>query len=195
MLSELPTLYRPAAFMVNQVTSSWEQQAALALRRAVFCVEQGIFMKDDRDLLDDCAITLVALSCVAGQVDDVVGTVRLHPGSDPATSADSERKSPSPEEVYWGSRLAVHPGARGAGQIGTSLIRRAVRTAVTLGATRFFAHVQLQNVPMFEALHWRSLDTVVLHGRRHALMQADLLHYPPLPDTTAAELIFAKARG
>ena len=193
MLSELPTLYRPAAFLVNQVASDWELQSALALRRAVFCMEQGIFIKDDRDALDDHAITLVALSVVAGQVDDVVGTVRLHLGIDP-TEKDNTGTTATRDDIYWGSRLAVHPGARGAGQIGTSLIRRAVRTAVTLGATRFFAHVQLQNVPMFEALHWRSLDTVVLHGRRHALMQVDLAYYPPLADTSAAEVIFAKGR-
>ena len=193
MLSELPTLYRPAAFMVNQVGSQWEQQAALALRRAVFCMEQGIFIKDDRDALDDHAITLVALSVVAGQVDDVVGTVRLHRGIDP-TEAGQLDASAAADDVYWGSRLAVHPAARGAGQIGTSLIRRAVRTAATLGAKRFFAHVQLQNVPMFEALHWRSLDTVVLHGRRHALMQVDLAYYPALLSSSAAEVIFAKGR-
>jgi putative N-acetyltransferase (TIGR04045 family) len=194
MISELPTLYRPAAFLVNQVGSNWEQHAALALRRAVFCIEQGIFIKDDRDATDDHAITLVALSCVAGEVDDVVGTVRLHRGIDP-TETDRNDEPSKHDDIYWGSRLAVHPGARGAGQIGTSLIKRAVRTAVTLGATRFFAHVQLQNVAMFEALHWRSLDAVVLHGRHHALMQADLDHYPALKDMGAAEVIFAKARG
>ncbi len=194
MISELPILYRPAAFLVNQVTADWEHQAALALRRAVFCLEQGIFIKDDRDAQDEHAITLVALSCVAGEVDDVVGTVRLHRGPDPTLAQDSDAAS-SRNSVYWGSRLAVHPAARGAGQIGSCLIRRAVRTAVTLGATRFFAHVQLQNVAMFEALHWHSLDTVVLHGRRHALMQADLLHYPALGDTSAPELIFAKVRA
>jgi putative N-acetyltransferase (TIGR04045 family) len=158
-------------------------------------MEQGIFIKDDRDALDQHATTLVALSCVAGEVDEVVGTVRLHRGADPTVAQDSGDRAAASTTVYWGSRLAVHPAARGAGQIGTCLIRRAVRTAVTHGATRFFAHVQLQNVAMFEALHWHSLDTVVLHGRRHALMQADLLHYPALGDTSAAELIFAKVRA
>ena len=62
-----------------------------------------------------------------------------------------------------------------------------------MGATHFFAHVQLQNVGMFEALHWRSIDTVVLHGRRHALMCADLNCYPALSNLSATEFIFAKA--
>jgi putative N-acetyltransferase (TIGR04045 family) len=187
MLSELPTLYRPAAFMIRAASAAWEVDAAMSLRRAVFCVEQGIFIKDDKDAIDAHAIQLVAMSCVAGHADDLVGTVRLHRGIDPTGTVGPEAV------IFWGSRLAVHPGARGAGQIGTSLIRRAVRTAVTMGATHFFAHVQLQNVGMFEALHWRSIDTVVLHGRRHALMCADLKRYPALSNLSATEFIFAKA--
>jgi len=192
MLSELPTLFRPAAFLLQEASAPWEREAALALRRAVFCLEQGIFIEDDRDALDQCAITLVALSCVAGETDEVVGTVRLHRGMDPLAQSSPACAS---DAVFWGSRLAVHPGARGSGQIGSSLVRRAVRTAVTLGATRFFAHVQMQNVALFETLHWQLLDTVVLHRRHHALMQADLNFYPALKSLSAPELIFAKARG
>jgi hypothetical protein len=47
--------------------------------------------------------------------------------------------------------------------------------------------VQVQNVAMFEALHWQVLDTCTLHGLPHALMQADLTYYPPAasPDSAA----------
>jgi putative N-acetyltransferase (TIGR04045 family) len=188
MLSELPTLYRPAAFLIKSADAGWEREAALALRRAVFCVEQGIFVKDDRDAIDDVAIPIVALSSIAGDADELVGTVRLHPGADPSDPSLARNG------VFWGSRLAVHPRARGAGQIGSSLIRRAVRTATSLGATHFFAHVQLQNVGMFEALHWQTLEHVILHGRRHALMTADLAYYPPLAALGSTEMIFAKTR-
>jgi hypothetical protein len=40
---------------------------------------------------------------------------------------------------------------------------------------------------MFEALHWRALDTCTLHGLQHALMQADLAHYPPAASPDAAQ--------
>ena len=186
MISELPVTYRPAAFLLRQACG-WEYDAAMALRRAVFCIEQGIFLDTDRDALDDEAVLLVALSMVAGDADDVVGTVRFHRGVDPTGQSSSH------DRVFWGSRLAVHPGARGAGRIGACLIERAVCSAHRLGATHFFAHVQMQNVAMFEALHWQVLDHVVLHGRRHAVMQADLRHYPALPDLAHTQLIFAKA--
>jgi putative N-acetyltransferase (TIGR04045 family) len=186
MLSELSTTYRSPAFLLREAFG-WERDAAMALRRAVFCIEQGIFVANDRDALDDEAVLLVALSMVAGDADEVVGTVRFHRGLDPTGEC------PGQADIYWGSRLAVHPKARGAGRIGASLIERAVCSAHALGATHFFAHVQLQNVAMFEALHWHVLDHVVLHGRRHAVMQADLDYYPALADATDTQVIFAKA--
>ena len=47
------------------------------------------------------------------------------------------------------------------------------------GCRRFLAHVQSQNVPMFERLHWHSLGAKTLHGREHHLMEAELAHYAP----------------
>jgi putative N-acetyltransferase (TIGR04045 family) len=185
MMSELSVAFRPAAFLLREA-SGWERPAALALRRAVFCIEQGIFVGSDQDGLDEEAVLLVALSMIAGDADEVVGTVRFHRGLHP-TSALSDDTS-----IYWGSRLAVHPSARGAGRIGVSLIRRAVCSAHALGASHFFAHVQMQNVGMFEALHWRVLDHVILHGRRHAVMQADLSRYAALADRSQSQVIFAK---
>jgi hypothetical protein len=38
--------------------------------------------------------------------------------------------------------------------------------------------VQSANAPLFEALHWRTLDMLLLHGHPHHHMQADLAHYP-----------------
>nr|WP_227631726.1 MSMEG_0567/Sll0786 family nitrogen starvation N-acetyltransferase [Klebsiella pneumoniae] len=80
-----------AGYTIKWVTLPWEREQAYALRRQVFCREQGLFADDDRDEIDDHAHLLVALGCVAGWHDRVVGTVRIH------------QQSPG---VWLGSRLA-----------------------------------------------------------------------------------------
>jgi putative N-acetyltransferase (TIGR04045 family) len=162
-----PSTFVPCEFRVKWAATSWEREQAFALRRAVFCIEQGVFVGDDRDAIDERAQTLVALSCVGGTYDQVVGTVRIHAAG---------------SGLWWGSRLAVHAALRHHGRIGATLIRLAVTSAQREGCTRFLAHVQSQNVPMFERLHWHSLETEMLHGRPHCRMQADLAHYPPCGD-------------
>lgn len=163
-LCELSLVYQPVAFRVQRATLPWAVRDAHALRRAVFCVEQGLFVGDDRDAIDDHAQLLVACTTVAGECDQVVGTVRLHP-SEPG--------------VWWGSRLAVHPSFRHVGGLGAKLIQLAVCSAHAQGARTFRAHVQQAHVPLFMRLHWAHLGKLSLHGRPHALMQADLAHYPP----------------
>jgi putative N-acetyltransferase (TIGR04045 family) len=156
--------FMPCEFRIKWADSIWEHERAYALRRKVFCVEQGLFDVDDRDAIDDHAHLLVALSCIGGAHDEVVGTVRIH------------------EEVphrWWGSRLAVASDYRSVGRIGATLIRLAVSSAHARGCDAFLAHVQSQNVPLFERLQWRSVQPVQLHGRLHHLMQANLAHYPP----------------
>ena len=165
-----PSPFVPCEFRVKWASDAWERRQALALRRAVFCIEQGIFVGDDRDAFDERARTLVALSCVGGGYDQVVGTVRIHE-AEPG--------------LWWGSRLAVHAAFRHHGRIGATLIRLAVCSAHARGCTRFLAHVQGQNVPLFEHLHWRALESELLHGRPHCRMQADLAHYPPCRDPFA----------
>jgi putative N-acetyltransferase (TIGR04045 family) len=130
----------------------------------VFCIEQGIFVGDDRDEVDERAQQLVAVSCIAGMPEQVVGTVRIH------------QEAPG---VWYGSRLAVHAAFRRHGKIGATLIRLAVTSAHALGCETFLAHVQSQNVPMFQALHWDALAQETMLGRPHHLMQAQLEHYPP----------------
>jgi len=157
-------------FRVKFATQAWERRQAAALRREVFCKEQGLFAGDDRDGIDDTAIPLVALSSLGVAHEDVVGTVRIHE-TEPGT--------------WWGSRLAVSHPYRRIGTIGTSLIRLAVSSAHARGCRRFLAHVQSQNAPLFRALHWHTLEETTLHGHPHHFMQADLAHYPPLatPET------------
>ncbi|WP_428486190.1 MSMEG_0567/Sll0786 family nitrogen starvation N-acetyltransferase [Rhodopila sp.] len=152
-------------FRVKFATAAWERRRAAALRRQVFCQEQGIFPDDDRDAIDDAAIPLVALSSLGIMHEDVVGTVRIHEAE---------------PTVWWGSRLAVSRPYRKTGAIGTSLIRLAVGAAHARGCQRFLAHVQSQNAPLFHVLHWATLDETTVHGHPHHFMQADLGWYPPL---------------
>ncbi|WP_428375656.1 MSMEG_0567/Sll0786 family nitrogen starvation N-acetyltransferase [Lichenicoccus sp.] len=154
----------PGEYRVKLACEAWERHGHDRLRRAIFCDEQGIFAGDDRDGIDEVATPIVALSCIAGAADGVVGVVRIH--------------QPEPG-LWWGSRLGVHRHFRRIGSIGAELVRLAVCTASARGCERFLAHVQTQNVAFFERLHWHSLDAVMLHGRPHHLMQADLVRYLP----------------
>jgi putative N-acetyltransferase (TIGR04045 family) len=174
MLFEPIEVHVPSEYLVKLALDPWEQRDAARLRCAVFCHEQEIFTGDDRDEIDAIATTLVAVSCIAGVPDQVVGTVRIHeaqPG------------------VWFGSRLAVHVAFRRLGRIGTSLIRLAVGTARARGCRTFLAHVQSQNAPMFERLHWTTLEELLLHGRPHHFMQADLACYAPVPDAAAGLVV------
>jgi putative N-acetyltransferase (TIGR04045 family) len=162
--------FRPfvaSEFRVKLATEAWEVHGAAALRRQVFCTEQGIFERDDRDALDERAIPIVALAHVFGWPDQVVGTVRI------------DEREPG---LWWGSRLAVDADHRRLGALGTSLIRLAVTTAHDRGCRRFLAHVQAANAPLFHRLHWHTLEEVALFGRPHHFMEADLDFYPPCHD-------------
>jgi putative N-acetyltransferase (TIGR04045 family) len=125
-----------------------------AIRRAVFCAEQGMFGgADDHDARDDAAGTLHAVGA-EGVV--VGGTVRLYPLDD--------------DGLWQGDRLAVLPVFRRT-SLGGALVRFAVRTAGARGGTRMVAMIQRPNVPFFLALGW-SLDGPVVdfHGREHQPM-------------------------
>lgn len=162
--------FMPSEFQVKFAVEPWEKVAAAALRRDVFCAEQGIFVGDDRDNIDDVAIPIVAVSLVGGTADEVVGTVRIHE-AEPG--------------VWWGSRLAVAGPYRKIGSLGAALIRLAVSSANARGCIQFLAHVQSQNALLFRRLHWRTIEEIELLGRPHHRMEADLAYYPPIatPET------------
>lgn len=166
MMFEPVKPFVPSAFQIKFATLPWEFKAAAALRRGVFCDEQKIFEKDDRDAVDDIAIPIVALSMMGVGADSVVGTVRIH--------------EPEPG-VWWGSRLAVTADYRSVNTLGSSLIRLAVSSAHARGCKLFLAHVQAQNVPLFRRMNWKTLEEVDIHGRPHHRMEADLSSYPPFP--------------
>jgi putative N-acetyltransferase (TIGR04045 family) len=156
--------FRPCEFRVKFAASRWERDEARALRRAVFCDEQRLFVGHDRDEADHYAIAIVALSMMGVAADRVVGTVRIH------------EEAPG---LWWGSRLAVEASFRRVGAIGATLIRLAVSSAHAMGCETFLAHVQAQNGPLFREMHWETLEEVNLLGRPHLRMRADLSKYPP----------------
>ena len=132
-----------------------ELRSHFAIRRAVFCAEQGMVGgDDDHDARDDAPLTLHAV----GVEDGVVGgTVRLYPLD-------------APGRLWQGDRLAVVPPFRH-GSLGGSLVRFAVHTAGERSGERMVAMIQLANVRFFLALGW-SLDgsVVEFHGRDHQPM-------------------------
>ena len=180
---DLPQRFSPCEYRIKWATNGWEINQARLLRRDVFCLEQGVFEGDDIDAVDNYAQTLVAVSCVAGMADQVVGTVRIHPGD---------------EGIWWGSRLAVDANFRRdrdtGGRLGVSLIRLAVCSAHARGAQIFLAHVQAQHQALFEKLHWRTLKAEYLHNRPHWLMQVDLSKYPPCHDPLTGFVTRSPAR-
>jgi putative N-acetyltransferase (TIGR04045 family) len=170
--------FLPSEYRVKFATDNWEFREAAALRRSVFCDEQKVFAGHDRDAIDDIAITIVAISSFAVASQEVVGTVRIH------------QTEPG---IWWGSRLAVAANYRRVSALGTSLIRLAVSSAHGRGCRRFYAHVQSQNAPMFQRLHWRTIEETSLHGLPHHFMSADLDHYPPITNPETGFLSLPKA--
>lgn len=154
-------------FLIRAASEIWELTGAARLRQQVFVEEQRIFTGHDRDAIDSEALTLVAISTLAGEPAEVVGTVRIH--------------QPQPC-IWWGSRLAVAADYRRVGRLGAELIRLAVSTANGRGCQQFNAHVQSQNEGLFRRLHWQPIAQVDLHGVPHVHMQASLPHYPAIPD-------------
>lgn len=159
--------FLPSEYRIKIATEAWERREAGALRQAVFCDEQKIFSGDDRDAIDNIAIPIVAISSFAVVPQEVVGTVRIHE-AEPA--------------VWWGSRLAVAAAYRGISALGSSLIRLAVSSAHARGCQRFYAHVQSQNASLFWRLGWITIEEIMVHGRPHHFMEADLGRYPPIGD-------------
>jgi putative N-acetyltransferase (TIGR04045 family) len=166
MMFEPVKPFLASAYQIKFATEAWERRGAAALRRQVFCDEQGLFEGDDRDAVDDTAIPIVAISLFGIDADAVVGTVRIHQhAEDPG--------------MWWGSRLAVSSSYRRLGAVGANLIRLAVCSAHARGCHIFLGNIQSQNAELFHHLHWRTLEQRLLHGKPHHMMQADLAFYPP----------------
>ena len=172
MSGERPT----DVFACRLARNDGEQRAYFALRRAIFCREQGLFDGDDRDEHDDGAHPIVCLHEGAR----VVGVVRIWetaPGD------------------WWGGRLGVDAEFRSAAVVGRRLVQTAVGTARAWGAWRFRATVQRANVAFFRRLRWRTLEELELLGQPHHLMEADLGWYAPTAEARPpAPVLVARGR-
>ncbi len=147
------------------------------LRRRAFVEEQHLFDGDDADEHDGAPHTrvLVALDDADGSV---IGGVRLHPvGDDPALG-------------WWrGSRLVCSgAGSPSRGLVGALLVREACAQAITAGALRFDAHVQLRYARFFARLGWQDIRPETVAGAEHRLMRWPVDRIQALADATKAPL-------
>jgi putative N-acetyltransferase (TIGR04045 family) len=158
-------------FSARVAADAWEIAGYFRVRRAIFADEQALFEGSDIDEHDARATPIVATSQIAGMPDEVVGVVRIYE-SEPCT--------------WYGGRLGVCHEYRRRGAVGSALITTAVSTAHAWGCRLFLATVQERNVRYFEHHHFRPLESLVVRGQPHALMQAELAAFPPCPHALAA---------
>ena len=137
----------------REAVGAEELEEYFAVRRRVFCDEQRVFDRDDRDERDGAPGTLHVVALLDGRVE---GAVRLYPLDELG--------------VWKGDRLAVLPERR-VHRVGAMLVSFAVRTAGELGGRRMIAQIQLANVRFFELLGWRREgEPAPYHGLPHQRM-------------------------
>jgi putative N-acetyltransferase (TIGR04045 family) len=169
-----PTVLDAGARRFETRVARTERERAdyFALRRAIFCDEQGLFAGDDRDACDVAAIPVVCVADRVGACARVVGVVRIW------------EESPGD---WWGGRLGVDPAYRTVGGVGRWLVQTAVGTARAWGAHRFRATVQRANVAFFRRLRWQTREELELFGQPHHLMEADLARFAPTAEVRPTE--------
>ena len=170
---------------INIPSDTAQLEAYYNIRNSIFCEEQDIFQESDFDKHDDSAIPIIAVNHYMGSPDEVVGVVRIY--------EENKRE-------WFGGRLGVIKEYRSFSKficpnlfkerdisalyqmsIAAGLIYRAVSLANYLGCNKFSAHVQEQNVKLFERLNWNVIDKINIYGIKHYLMEADLAAYPATP--------------
>ena len=137
-----PTAVRIVSFHLLRADASLIQ-GYWSLRRSIFCREQHVFEKSDRDELDAIAYPIAALhhssepeSMNDGAETDVVGVVRI---------VETEPR------LWYGGRLGVHSDFRRHNQIGKGLIWKAVTTANGWGCDRSWPRCNSKR-PLFPPL-------------------------------------------
>lgn len=152
-----------------------------ALRRAVFCVEQGLFPDRPTADLDDHDADGRVVVLLAHDADEtLLGGVRLGPA-----------RAAHPDIGWWtGSRLVVAPAARRrAGvRVGAALVRAACARAEAAGVLRFDADVQAAGAVLFERLGWTRVRDSVVAGAPHVTMRWPVTRVQDLVVATKAPL-------
>src|ERR1700677_4897041 len=98
--------FTPQDFVFKIARTREELDGYWALRRSIFCDEQGIFQGSDRDAIDDHAIPIVCESLIAGMEDSVVGVVRI------------DERAPG---LWYGIRLGVAENFRSVKRLSPSV--------------------------------------------------------------------------
>lgn len=149
---------RPPAFHIEPAEDVDALVAYRALRTRVFVEQQGLFTGHDQDERDEDPRTVVLVA--RDRTGSVVGGVRLGPVDGGVDLG------------WWtGSRLAVHPAARGVRGVGAALVRAACARAEQAGVLRFEATVQARNEVLFRRLGWRPVRPVTVADASHMLMR------------------------
>jgi predicted GNAT family N-acyltransferase len=140
-------------YTVRRLQSEDEMRAALALRREVFCVEQGVPEHEELDGRDHEGLHLVAVG--AGEL---LATCRL--------------LLVGPTAQF--SRLAVRAAARRQG-IATALLELAEAEARAGGASRIVLHAQTYAQELYERAGYRPRGRVFTEARiEHIAMELSL---------------------
>lgn len=144
------------------------------LRRRSFVDDQGLFDGSDHDDLDDDPRTIVLVAATTDGA--IVGGVRLAPVG--------------ARDIGWwtGSRLVVDPAARGAGGVGSALVREACAVAEAAGVLRFEATVQDRYAAMFTRLGWLDRGAAAIGGAPHRRMRWPIDRIRALAERTKAPL-------
>ncbi len=138
-------------FHVRRVRTRAELEAALVLRYDVFCSEQGVPTREERDGRDHLGVHLIAIT----DDGELLGTCRL---------------------VFAGttvqfSRLAVRASARRRG-IATALLRETDAETLAGGANRIVLHAQTYARPLYDATGYVSRGREFVEaGIEHVAME------------------------
>src|SRR5258707_8441349 len=176
MLFDSYHCFKPQDFVFKIAETRLELEGYWALRRAIFCEEQGIFRESDWDTVDECAIPIVCESLVAGMEDLVVGVVRIderEPGVWYGSRLGGAQEFRSMKKLSPGVAVRNHqPVYRGLGALGAGLIYKAVSTAHALGCREFLATVQHQNPRFFQRLPLEPVGLIKLFDVEQMNMHA-----------------------
>ncbi len=140
-------------YKVRRAQGQHELRDALALRHAVFCVEQGVPEREEVDGRDSEGIHLVAVAD-----GELLATCRLLIIG----------------RTVQFSRLAVRPAARRRG-IATALLEAAETESRAAGAARIVLHAQTYARDLYDRVGYRPAGAVFREaGIEHVAMEKEL---------------------